>query len=144
MNSTTTSTFPRSNLIGVTGLSRPVLAAMFRRDGLYGRDSALGDCEQAVVQSRLPRITGLNAPNVPAILGARLQALADYVDAIVAERDSSAEQARLQAAGYSRRAIDEAAITVDNVRTVFGAFPVAAAATQAAAPSSAPAWARAA
>lgn len=140
---TTASTFPRSNLIGVTGLSRSVLAAMFRSDGLYGRDSALSANEQAVVQSRLPQIVGLKGPNAPAILGGRLQLLADYVDAVVAGRDSGAEQARLQAAGYSRRAISEAAITVDNVRTVFGAFPIAAVAATTT-PSSAPAWARAA
>lgn len=114
---------PRTNILAVTGLPRSLLAAMFRRAGLFGRDSALTVVEQAVVQSRLPAVPNLAAPSAPSILGSRLKLLADYVDAVVAERDSSAEQARLAREGYSEAAIGEAAITVDNVRTVFGLFP---------------------
>ncbi len=117
---------PRTNIVAVTGLPRPLLAAMFRRAGLFGRDSALTVVEQAVVQSRLPAVPNLAAPSAPSILGPRLKLLADYVDAVVAERDASAEQARLAREGYSQAAIGEAAITVDNVRTVFGLFPVTA------------------
>lgn len=116
---------PRTNILAVTGLPRPLLAAMFRRAGLFGRDSALTVVEQAVVQSRLPAVPSLAAPSAPSILGSRLKLLADYVDAVVAERDASAEQARLAREGYSAAAIGEAAITVDNVRTVFGPFAAA-------------------
>lgn len=130
---TTTSTrtsrsFPRSNIVAVTGLSRPALAAMFSHDGLFGRDSALSAAEQAVVQSRLPRIPLLRAPSAPAILGTRLKLLADYVDALVAGREGAAERERLVGAGYREAAIAEAEITVDNVRTVFGTAPPATAA----------------
>lgn len=119
---------PRTNIVAVTGLPRPLLAAMFRRAGLFGRDSALTVVEQAVVQSRLPAVPNLASPSAPSILGTRLKLLADYVDAVVAERDASVEQARLVREGYSESAISEAAITVDNVRTVFGLVPVSASA----------------
>lgn len=118
--------FPRTNIVAVTGLSRRSLAAMFRRDGLYGRDSALSAIEQAVVQNRLPAIDGLATSAAPAILDGRLKRLADYVEALQAGRDAGIERQRLQAEGYSPAAIREAAITVDNVRIVFA--PVAAAA----------------
>ncbi len=123
-----TQNLPRSNILAVTGLPRPLLAAMFRRAGLFGRDSVLTVVEQAVVQSRLPAVPSLAVPSAPSILGTRLKLLADYVDALVAERDASAEQARLAREGYSEAAIGEAAVTVDNVRTVFGLFPVTASA----------------
>ena len=126
-----TQNLPRTNIVAVTGLPRPLLAAMFRRAGLFGRDSALTVVEQAVVQSRLPAVPNLAAPSAPSILGTRLKMLADYVDAVVAERDASAERARLAREGYSEAAIGEAAITVDNVRIVFGLFPVAAGAVPA-------------
>jgi len=120
---------PRTNILAVTGLSRRSLAAMFRRDGLYGHDSALSTIEQAVVQSRLPAIEGLATPATPSILDGRLKRLADYVEALQAGRDAGIERQRLQAEGYAPAAIREAAVTVDNVRVVFG--PVAAvAATQ--------------
>uniref|UniRef100_UPI0025FD1D80 hypothetical protein n=1 Tax=uncultured Nevskia sp. TaxID=228950 RepID=UPI0025FD1D80 len=87
-----TQNLPRSNILAVTGLPRPLLAAMFRRAGLFGRDSVLTVVEQAVVQSRLPAVPSLAVPSAPSILGTRLKLLADYVDALVAERDASAEQ----------------------------------------------------
>ena len=110
----------RSNVLGVTGLSRAVLAALFRSRGLFGRDSQLSSAEQAVVQSRLPAIDGIAALPVPALQSPRLKALADYTDARVAGREGSIERSRLLAAGLSSSAILEAAITVDNVRAVFG------------------------
>lgn len=118
---------PRSNILAVTGLSRRSLAAMYRSNGLFGRDSALSAIEQAVVQSRLPRISGLAAPSAPAILDGRLKRLADYVDVLVAGRDASAERQRLQAEGYAQAAISEAAITVDNVSIVFAVVAAAGA-----------------
>lgn len=114
---------PRTNIVAVTGLSRPVLATMFRRAGLFGRDSALTLVEQAVVQSRIPAVPSLRAPTAPSILGSRLKLLADYVDALVAGRDADVERNRLTREGYSEAAIDEAGIVVDNVRTVFGEAP---------------------
>ena len=107
-------------ILAVTGLSRRSLAAMFRRDGLYGRDSALSAIEQAVVQSRLPAIDGIASLPVTALQTPRLKALADYVEALVAGRDAGAERSRVIAAGLSSAAVLEAAVTVDNVRTVFG------------------------
>lgn len=45
MNTQTTvrRTEVRTNILGVTGLSRAVLADLFRRRGLFGRDSRLSD-----------------------------------------------------------------------------------------------------
>ncbi len=123
MNTTAISSTPRTNIVAVTGMSRPALAVMFSQDGLFGRDSALSATEQAVVQSRLPRIPRLAAPSAPAILGARLKLLADYVETLVAGRDAEAERSLLVSAGYDAAAIAEAAITVDNVVTVFGKVP---------------------
>jgi len=110
----------RSSILGVTGLSRPVLAEMFRRRGLFGRDSQLGTVEQAVVQGRLPAIDGLAPLPVPALQTPRLKALAAYVEALVAGRDAGVERSRLLSEGLPSAAILEAAVTVDNVRTVFG------------------------
>ena len=132
-----------SNILGATGLPRAVLAAMFRRDGLFGRDSALSYSEQAVLQSRLPRITGLKPLVAPAVLNARLQALAAYTDALVEGRDAGAERSRLVREGLKASAIDEVAIVVANVRVVFGAFSIAVPALTVA-PSAASAYARAA
>lgn len=115
-----TNLYPRTNIVAVTGLSRPVLATMFRRAGLFGRDSALTPVEQAVIQSRIPAVPSLRAPTAPSILGSRLKLLADYVDALVAGRDVDVERNRLAREAYSEAAIEEAAIVVDNVRTVFG------------------------
>ena len=90
MNTRTPVNEVRSNILGVTGLSRAVLAGLFRSRGLFGRDSRLGDTEQAVVQSRLPAIEGIAALPVPALQSPRLKALADYTDALVAGRDRCA------------------------------------------------------
>ncbi|MBA4283907.1 MAG: hypothetical protein C0434_00040 [Xanthomonadaceae bacterium] len=110
----------RSSILGVTGLSRPVLAELFRRRGLFGRDSQLGHAEQAVVQSRLPAIDGIARLPVTVLQTPRLKALAAYVEALVAGGDAGAERSRLQREGLPSAAILEAAVTVDNVRTVFG------------------------
>ncbi len=121
MNTHTATNEVRSNIIGATGLSRAVLAEMFRRRGLFGRDSQLGNAEQAVVQSRLPKIAGIAALPVIALQTPRLKALADYVEALVAGRDATEARSRLVREGLSSVAILEAATTVDNVRVVFGA-----------------------
>lgn len=130
MNTNIATTEVRSNILGATGLSRAVLAEMFRRRGLFGRDSQLGNTEQAVVQSLLPKIPGIAALPVIALQTPRLKALAAYTEALVAGRDAAAERSRLQREGLSSLAILEAAITVDNVRTVFGPIAVRTATTQ--------------
>lgn len=114
-----TQRFPTSNILGATGLPRAVLAAIFRRDGLFGRDSDLSPTEQAVLQSRLPAIDGLKAPAVPAALTPRLAALAAYTEALVAGRDATWSRAALAEAGVAAAAISEVATVVGNVFTVF-------------------------
>lgn len=114
----------RSNILGVTGLPRAVLADHFRRRGLFGRDSQLGLAEQAVVQSRLPAIPGMARLPVIAPETPRLKALADYVEALVVGRDADGARSRLLATGLPSAAALEAAVTVDNVRVLFG--PMAA------------------
>ncbi len=129
MNTKSATTEVRSNILGATGLSRAVLAEMFRRRGLFGRDSQLGNSEQAVVQSLLPKIPGIAALPVIALQTPRLKALAAYTEALVAGRDTADARSRLVQEGLSSAAILEAATTVDNVRVVFG--PIAARAAQA-------------
>lgn len=121
----------RSNILGVTGLPRAVLADLFRSRGLFGRDSVLTSAEQAVVQSRIPAIRGIAALPVPALQTPRLKALADFTDALVAGRDAATARERLLREGLSSAAMSEAAITVDNVRVVFGEFRIAAPAIKA-------------
>lgn len=137
----------RGTILGATGLPRGVLADLFRRRGLFGRDSQLGTAEQAVVQGRLPAIDGLAPLPVPALQTPRLKALAAYVDALVAGRDARVERGRVQAEGVSRPAIEEAAVTVDNVRAVFGPLAGSTAPLMGATgtgPQAAPQYARAA
>lgn len=135
----------RSNILGTTGLSRAVLADHFRSRGLFGRDSQLCLAEQAVVQSRLPAIPGIARLPVTALETPRLKALAAYVEALVVGRDADAARSRLIETGLSRSAALEAAVTVDNVRVLFGPMtaPVAAKPTASAAPL-VPQYARAA
>ncbi len=116
----------RSNILGVTGLPRAVLADLFRSRGLFGRDSRLASAEQAVVQSRIPAIPGVPTLPVPVLQTPRLKALAEFTDALVAGRDAVTARERLLREGLSSAAMSEAAITVDNVRVVFGEFRIAA------------------
>lgn len=116
----------RSNILGVTGLPRAVLADLFRSRGLFGRDSQLASAEQAVVQSRIPAIPGVPTLPVPVLQTPRLKALAEFTDALVAGRDAATARERLLREGLSSAAMSEAAITVDNVRVVFGEFRIAA------------------
>jgi hypothetical protein len=134
----------RSTILGVTGLSRPVIAALYRSRGLFGADSQLAAAEQAVVQSRLPALPGVAAGTPPAFRSSRLKRLADYVDARLAGRDGAAEREQLIAEGLSRAAILEAALTVDNVRVVFGLPATVAAAPADTGEIARPAYARAA
>ena len=113
----------RSNILGVTGLSRASLAAMFRRNGLFGRDSALSPAEQAVLQSRLPVIEGLPARVAPAFMTLRLTAFADYAESLVARRDAARAQARLERLGLSEAAITEVRTVIENVFVVFAPKP---------------------
>lgn len=109
-------------ILGATGLSRSVLADLFRHDGLFGADSALGDAEQAVVQARLGRVPGLPGRPVLAPTDARLLALAAYTDAVVARQGvaRAQEAAQLKQAGFSPAAVSEVGQIVRNVRDVFG------------------------
>lgn len=146
MNTQNLNSETRGTILGATGLPRRVLADLFRRRGLFGRDSQLGAAEQAVVQGRLPTIDGLAPLPVPALQTPRLKALSAYVEALVAGRDARAERDRAQGEGLSRLAILEAAVTVDNVRAVFG--PLAGSRTAATVtgtrPQTTPQYARAA
>lgn len=109
----------RSNIVGVTGLSRAALATLFRANGLFGADSELSAAEQAVVQGSLPRIAGLKARGSASRNTPRLAALGDYVEALVAGRSGIGERARAEAAGLSSRAAGEAATVVGDVFAVF-------------------------
>ncbi|WP_293388298.1 hypothetical protein [Nevskia sp.] len=113
----------RSNILGVTGMPRDELAAMFRRDGLFGRDSQLTPAEQAVVQAALPRIVGLKPLAIASSKTPLLAALADYVSTLVVAGPAVSERQRLETAGLSEAAINEVATVVDNVRVVFQPTP---------------------
>lgn len=108
-----------ANILGVTGLPRHTLAAMFRRDGLFGRDSALAPAEQAVVQATLSAIPGLKPRAIATGSAPHLAVLADYVSALAVGRAAIAERLRLEAAGLTSAAINEVATVVDNVLVVF-------------------------
>lgn len=115
----------RSNILGVTGMPRHVLAAMFRRDGLFGRDSQLTPAEQAVVQAALPRIAGLKLLAIAGSKTPLLAALADYVSTLVVAGTAVRERRCLETAGLSEAAIHEVATVVDNVLVVFQPKPQA-------------------
>lgn len=117
----------RSTILGATGLPRSVIAALYRSRGLFGPDSQLTATEQAVIQSRLPALRGIAAVAAPTFRSTRLKRLADYVDALLAGRDGRAEREALLTEGLSRAATAEAALTIDNLRVVFG-LPAAVAA----------------
>lgn len=115
-----------SNVLGATGLSRRALAAMLRQDGLFGRESDLAPIEQAVVQSRLGYIPSLRSRPVLAPTDARLVALETFTDGVVRAggQVSRADEAQLEAAGYSAAAVSEVAHVVRLVRDVFGLRPL--------------------
>lgn len=113
----------RSNILGATGLPRAILARMFLRDGLFGRDSSLSRDEQSILQSRLPAIRGLAAPAPVKQLTPRLAVLADLADALIGGMEASAQQARALRAGYDAQAVQEVETVIGNVFTVFGPFP---------------------
>ena len=122
MNNATLSQFQTGNILGATGLSRGALAALFRNNGLFGRDSDLAAAEQATLQSRLPPIAGLRSAAILPKQTPRLGAVSALADALVA-RDASAireRRAAAQAQGLSEAAIVEVVTVVDNVRVVFG------------------------
>lgn len=123
---TRTAESARSNILGVTGMPRHALAAMFRRDGLFGRDSQLTPAEQAVVQAALTRIAGLKPLAVAGSKTPLLAALADYVSTLAAAGTAVSERRRLETAGLSEAAINEVATVVDNVLVVFQPKPQAA------------------
>lgn len=108
-----------SNILGATGLSRRALAAMFVRDGLFGRDSDLTPAEQAAVQAALPELAGLKRPAAVSSVTPRLRALADYVAALVQGRAAAGERSRLEASGMSSAAISEVATLVEDLLAVF-------------------------
>lgn len=111
-----------SNILGATGLSRAALAAMFRNDGVFGRDSNLAAAEQAALQSRLAPIPGLRTAAILPRQTSRLSAVSALTDALVAQDKAAVRQqvVAAQAAGMSESAIAEIVTVVDNVRVVFG------------------------
>lgn len=113
---------PSNSVLSATGLPRRALAELFRRDGLFGSESDLAPVEQAIVQSRLGRIPGLASPPVLAPTDARLVALETFTDAAARNggNASRAEQAQLEAAGYSAAQVSEVVRVVRIARDVFG------------------------
>lgn len=126
MNTTTATAAYRSNILGATGLPKAFLAGMFRRDGLFGRESSLSPDEQAVLQSRLPAIRGLAAPAGVKQFTPRLSVLADLADALISGADASEEQTRAGRAGFDADAVGEVRTVIENVFAVFGPFPAKA------------------
>lgn len=116
---------PEVGILSATGLSRGLLAALFRNNGLFGADSDLSPVEQAVVQSQLGTVPGLRDRPLLAPTDARLAALARYTEAAVRSdgRLSGADEAQLVAAGFRPQAASEVLRVVRNVRDVFGLVP---------------------
>jgi hypothetical protein len=114
-----------SGVLSATGLSRTVLATLFRQNGLFGRESDLSPVEQAIVQSRLGPISGLPARPVLAPTDARLVALESFTDGLVRNggRVTAADEAQLVAAGYAEAAVTEVVRVVRLARDVFGLVP---------------------
>jgi hypothetical protein len=114
-----------SSVLSATGLSRSVLATLFRQNGLFGHESDLSPVEQAIVQSRLGPIPGLPARPVLAPTDARLIALETFTDTLVRAggRMSASDEAQLVAAGYPENAVTEVARVVRLARDVFGIAP---------------------
>ncbi len=131
-----------SSVLSATGLSRKVLAALFRQDGLFGHESDLSPVEQAIVQSRLGYIPGLAARPVLAPTDARLVALENFTEGLVNAGGfiRTRDEAQLVAAGYSVAAVSEVVRVVRLARDVFGLVPQA----RSAAASNRPVVARAA
>ena len=122
----------RSNILGATGLPRAALADLFRRDGLFGRDSSLDREQQAVLQSRLPAIRGLAASTVVKTLTPCLALIAELADALVRGEDGAEQQARALRAGFDAAVLSEVGAVIGNVFAVFGPFAVKAQAAPAA------------
>lgn len=114
-----------SSVLSATGLSRSVLATLFRQNGLFGQESDLSPVEQAIVQSRLGPIAGLRPRPVLAPTDARLIALETFTDTLVRAggRVTAADEAQLVAAGYAENAVTEVVRVVRMARDVFGLAP---------------------
>ena len=110
-----------SNILGATGLSRATLAAMFRRDGLFGPDSALSPSEQAVVLACL-RIPGLSSSSVMSETTTRLEVLKHITMFLlrVGGIESTEAESRLAAAGFDQYARRDLWRVVKIARDVFG------------------------
>lgn len=113
---------PASNVLSATGLGRRTLAALFRETGLFGRESDLAPVEQAIVQSRIGPLQGVPQRPVLAPTDARLVALERFTEAAVQARGAvrAADEAQLQAAGYSPAAVSEVVRVVRLAQDVFG------------------------
>lgn len=109
-----------SNILGATGLSRATLAAMFRRDGLFGPDSALSTSEQGVVLACL-RIPGVSSSSVMPETTARLEVLKHIAMFLlrVGGIASTEAESRLAAAGFDQDARRELWRVVKIARDVF-------------------------
>lgn len=110
-----------SNIRGATGLSRATLAAMFRRDGLFGPDSALSPSEQAVVLACL-RIPGLTSSSVVPQTTARLEVLKHMTMFLLRSGGvaSADVESRLASAGFDKSARRELWRVVKIAGDVFG------------------------
>lgn len=115
---------PRSNIRGATGLSRRALAGVIAEVGLFGRDSALGQTDQAIVQSMIGPIPGVASveQSVQQHSGQRCQVLAELTqDAIIG--GGVASQATRVAArniGLATSQINEIERVIAKVSAVFG------------------------
>lgn len=116
-------TRPADSVLSATGLSRPVLADLFRRNGLFGAESDLAPVEQAIVQSRLGFLPGIRPRPVLAPTDARLVALENFTDAVrnAGGSASAAQRRQLSEAGFRPEQISEVLHVVRNVIDVFGA-----------------------
>ncbi|MGB0956078.1 MAG: hypothetical protein ACPGZP_08760 [Panacagrimonas sp.] len=112
----------RSNILGVTGMSRRALADMFRHHGLFGRQSHLNQDQQAVVQAQIGPIPGLRRRPQVLTQAPALQALAAFTRALVSRNGEyeAIDQSALRSAGLRRQQISEVITTVQSVRDVFG------------------------
>lgn len=110
-----------SNILGATGLSRATLAAMFRREGLFGPDSAFSTSEQAVVLACL-RIPGLPSASVMPETTARLEVLKHMTMFLLRSGGvaSADVKSRLAAAGFDKSARRELWRVVKIAGDVFG------------------------
>ena len=118
---------PTSNLLGVTGLTRASLRALFAETGLFGRDSDLSLREQRAVYAELQLPAGSVPPSVTSgevDEAWRIAALRSFVRAVLLQGgDAAIDQVRALALsfGIPQRVLRETERVMRNATLVFGA-----------------------